>query len=410
VKAPPVAVFSEPELVDVLRDEPELLAMADAIAETQRPRPGVASFGRAALVGASFAAVIALLLASPWKGDHQPSLVDRALAAVGRGPVIHALIASDTGVRSIEVASGRETPLLATMETWFDERRRIEHNVTRIDGRVQDDTLRTPTGEVASWGSARGGPPPVLDPALAKSVDGYREALASGEARVVGDGSIDGKPVRWLRLTPADGSSERVAIAKDSSEPVRVETTWKSGGSWTYDVRSIGSLPEGSGDFNPPQPPSSPRPQAFMREPTPIAPADAPTVVRGAVALASAFEGLPLTKVVRAKLSTLFEPAANKEPVVSSGLEFEYGSDSLLDGRPYVWISEAKEPSPQYGWRPQLVPSPGNLLVRGAGGPSSHGSTGLMVRNGIYVTINASSRELMLEAARELRPYAGKGK
>ena len=99
-----------------------------------------------------------------------------------------------------------------------------------------------------------------------------------------------------------------------------------------------------------------------------------------------------------AKLSTLFDPGANREPSVSSGLELDYGSDSPRDGRPYLWIQEATQPNPQYGWRSSLLPARGQLLL-GLGG-------GLMVENGIYLTIRASDRELMLEAARALEPFA----
>lgn len=407
MNAPGVEVFTEADLVELLRDEPELLAVADSIAQTQGARGGLLRFRRSALAGAALAAaVVSLLVASPWQRGHAPSLVDRALAAVGRGPVLHSVIELDIGLTSIDLASGHETPVPATMETWFDTRRQIEHSVTRIDGRIQDEAVRTPTGVVGSWGAARGGPAPVLDPALAKSVDGYRAALASGEAKLLGDGMIDGHSVSWLELTPGDGSSERVAIDKDSSEPVRVEMSWKSGATWTYNVRSIEGLPEGSGNFQPPTPPTGPRPQSFMREPTQISPADATAVIPGALATGSAFQGLPLTKVIRAKLSTLFEPRADKEPVISSGLEFDYGSNSLVDGRPYLWISEATQPNSQYGWRPGLVPPSGDLLVVRSGAQPSQGGTGLMVKNGIYLSISASTRGLMLGAARALRPYA----
>jgi hypothetical protein len=325
--------------------------------------------------------------------------VERALAAVGQGPVIHAVIESETGLISIDIASGRETPVAGTMEIWFDEQRHVEHTLRRVDGRLTDDMLQTPNGTVSIAGVNPNIPPPVLDPALAKSVDGYRDALASGEAKPAGDGTVDGRAVAWLELTPPGGGSERVAIDRQTSEPVHVESVAEGGGRWDYNVLSIEALPDGSGDFTPPRPSSEPQPMAFAREPTPIAPAEATTVVPGALGLGSSFEGLPLVEVSRAKLSTLFEPDANRDPLVSSGLELDYGSDSLRDGRPYLWIQEATQPDPQYGWRPSLLPDRGHLLVLGG--------TGLMVENGVYATILASDRELMLRAARALAPISG---
>jgi hypothetical protein len=393
-----VNVWSEQDLVELLADEPELLALADAIAQTQMPSRLRSRLPRVAAAVAVTAATAALLVAAPWGGGGEPSLVAKALAAVGEGPVIHAVIESETGLTSVDIASGRETPVAGTLEIWFDEQRHVEHTLRRIDGRLADDILQTPNGTVSVAGVNPQIPPPILDPALAKYVDGYRDALASGEAKPAGVGTIDGRPVSWLELTPPGGGTERVAIDKDTSEPVRVESVSADGGRWNYDVLSNEALPEGSGNFSPPRPSTEPQPKAFMREPTAIAPEEATGVVPGALALGSAFNGMPLTQVLQAKLSKLFEPDANTEPIVSSGLEFEYGSDNLRDGRPYVWIEEATQPNPQYGWRPPLLPAPGRLLVLG--------TTGLMVKDGFYISILASDRGLLVDAARALEPFA----
>jgi hypothetical protein len=403
-----VEVFFDDELVELLGKEPELLAVADAIAETQPRRLWRSWLPRVGIAAGAAAAAVGLLVAAPWQSGHAPSLVDRALAAVGTGPVVHAVIETETGMTSIDLASGREKPVLGTMEVWFDQDRRIEHTLSRIDGQLQDDRLQTPTGVTALWGAVPGGPAPVLDPALAKSVDGYSKALASGDAKVLGDDSINGRPVTWLQLAPGQWGSERVAIDKLTSEPVRVETSWNGGRSWAYDVSSIQSLPEGSGDFTLPVPSTAPQPQAFMREPTPIAPEKAPTIVPGALALDAAFRGLPLTQVFETKLSTLFEPNAKREPIVSHGVEFQYGSESLRNGQPYLWLQEATQANPQLGWRLSLEPSPGELLVGPQAGPISAqvGSTGLMIENGIYISILANDPQLMLDAARALGRFS----
>src|SRR5205807_1519820 len=74
----------DPEVFETLRDEPELLALADAVAETQqldRPRRRVPLVRPLALAAAGAAAVVAVLL-WPGGGGHNPVL-DRALAAIG---------------------------------------------------------------------------------------------------------------------------------------------------------------------------------------------------------------------------------------------------------------------------------------------------------------------------------------
>ena len=91
-----ISPLRDPELVRMLADDPELLAIADALVETRREQPAsepvharrrrrLASVGAAAAVAA---AVVAVLLVSPWSGDGG-GLVGRALAAIGTGPVLH---------------------------------------------------------------------------------------------------------------------------------------------------------------------------------------------------------------------------------------------------------------------------------------------------------------------------------
>jgi hypothetical protein len=398
MSASTVDVFLEPELVELLRDEPGLLPLADAIAQTQSRRrrwPHLAA--ATALVAAS----AALLLVAPWGSGHEPSLVQKALAAVGNGPVIHAVIESDVGLRSLDLATGRETPVPATTEIWFDQQRKVEHTIMRLDGGVSEDMLQTPTRMVSLQG-AYPGARPILDPALARWVDGYREALANGGAKRAGEGTIDGRAVSWLELKPAEGGSERVAIDKQTSKPVRVETVWPTGGRWGYNVLSIESLSEGAGDFTVPTPAKGPQPMYFKREASPIPRSGSGIVVPGAVDLGQSFEGLALIKVLRAKLSTEFHPDAKTEPIVSSGVEFDYGSDRLVDKRPFVWLQEATEPKQIYDWRPGLVPAPGRLLLLGGAGSSFRGTSGLIVRDGVYVTIAASGRELLVAAAKSL--------
>ena len=81
------------EVLEELRDEPELLAIADAVVETQRIRRRVRPWGAVTVV--ALAAVLFLLvLASPWdRGGEPATVLDRALAAIDtRGRVVHMTI------------------------------------------------------------------------------------------------------------------------------------------------------------------------------------------------------------------------------------------------------------------------------------------------------------------------------
>jgi hypothetical protein len=236
----------DPEVLFELRGEPELLAVADALADVlaapssrRRRRWWLAGTGVAAAIGA--AAVVAGLLLTT--AAVQPSLVDRALAAVGDEPVLHAVVRQrqqpDTTL--VELSTGRRTAVPRVMETeiWFDEERAREHTITRVTGEQTRDELATPQGVTSENGpvwtcariaahpveATRAGvsckfsgdngttprhipeTPPSVDPALLGFVDGYRQALASGSARRIGEGIVDGQHVIWLefRLPTATG-------------------------------------------------------------------------------------------------------------------------------------------------------------------------------------------------------------
>ena len=81
------SAFADLEVVELLADRADLLAIADAVAATQRP-PAVRRRRtpmRLVAVAAVLGLAVALALVSPWSG--RGGLVDRALAAIGSGDV-----------------------------------------------------------------------------------------------------------------------------------------------------------------------------------------------------------------------------------------------------------------------------------------------------------------------------------
>jgi hypothetical protein len=402
-----ISVFHEPEVVELLADDPELLALADAIAATQagRRRRGAA---RILVAAAITAALAAIAVASPWHGSSRPSLVDRALAAIGSGPVLHAVLEHERlhELVAVDLTTSRERPLPATTEIWFDEKRDVEHSTFRIDGQLKDEALQSRTRIVTPHSSSSHprGAAPWLDPALREFLDGYRSALASGRATRDGQGMVDGRSVMWLRFSLEHGY-QRVAIDSETSLPIRVVTYW-GGPPTIYAVRRIETLPEGAGNFVPPRT-DRPEPEYYQRLPVRIAPRAASRVVPGALAAGTSFHGLPLVKVVETKLSTVFKPDEHVAPRVAKGLEFEYGTDDFRDAEPFLIVAETSEPEALNGWLDGPMPRPGEvvvgfdtvMLVR------AHWS-GLTVKDGIYLTILAPSRDVVLAAARALEPFS----
>jgi len=187
----PSDVLRDPEVIESLRDEPELLAIADAIHATlgedyrrQRRRRRIVRVGTLAAV-VSAAAVLALL--QPWSGGGS-GLVSQALAAIpGQGPVVHAVLRSPLpGVDLVDLRTGGAEREEVFSEFWFDPARELLHTLIRRDGVVVADVVASPEKTISAAGRVLGGASPSLDPALVAFASGYRDALASGSARPLG--------------------------------------------------------------------------------------------------------------------------------------------------------------------------------------------------------------------------------
>jgi hypothetical protein len=173
-------------------------------------------FGRYPVMFATSAALAgaaALLLVEPWKGS--PELLQQALAAIGSGRYVHAVYQSTSIPSQIDVASGNERPLAPLrIEAAYDTKTGASSIRGMVDGLV----------------FAGGGRP---DPAISFFATGYRTALATGKAHVVGTTTVDGEKAVILRFTThfttPDGNRypahEDVAISTATHIPLRV-TRW----------------------------------------------------------------------------------------------------------------------------------------------------------------------------------------
>ncbi len=193
------------EVLDLLREEPELLAIADAVADTQHaPRP-FRPFRAIAAVTLAAAAIFVLVLASPWGrgGGGRGNVLDRALAAIdSRGPVTHMTMRLDV------TRGGRTVPSIV-MESFYDKRAGLVRVVSRSNGKVLGDYTTAAAEDEFSF-----------FPGLLEGAAFYKEALANGEARIVGQGQWQGTPVYWVDLTKGGGLILRVGIGRDSYRPV----------------------------------------------------------------------------------------------------------------------------------------------------------------------------------------------
>jgi hypothetical protein len=212
--------------------------VAAAAGRRRRRRAGVS-------IALAVAGVVALALAWPFHAQHG-GFFDRALAAVGEGPVLHVVLRGDWGGTLVDLRTGERSPVYGDDEYWYDTETGRLHSIERLGTAVLDEELVRPQK------------PPVELEALGRD---YRHALAAGTARVDGEGTIDGDPVAWItihrELLPdvADGKehefAQQVAVSRRTFEPLALRATrdGKQGpGTFQY-VRGLRFLPEGGGDF-----------------------------------------------------------------------------------------------------------------------------------------------------------------
>ena len=372
------------------------------------------------------AAVIALGLIAPW--NRSPSFTEQALAAIGNGPVIHAVLRSETGETYINLATGRETPQIQTTEIWYDGERHLEHWRRSIHGHIGYDSLQTPTGITTSAGPTFAQHRyPKLDPALAGFVDGYRSALKRGSAHEVGAGKVNGREVTWIEFTFFRSSrwvdAERVAVDDHSALPLQIERLANGKSEGRSGVTLIESLPEGSGNFTAPK--AGPPSNGEKRDRgNPVSPAGAVKALPNALWAGDSVAGLSISSMRRETLTKEFMPKSELRPQVSNGIEIHYGNGwpwpgakvipegTTPDGS-FAWLEETTRADSIYSMEvePNVVPPAAGSLLLGqclAGSETQslfgRGCHGLVFENGVFVYVSASSRDLLLAAARALKP------
>jgi hypothetical protein len=438
------------EVLELLADDPELLALADAVAAAQREpvrsRRRVSRRVLAATVVLAGAVVLALV--APWNTGRS-TLVDRAIAAIGDGPVLHAITRETTsggGLTLVDLQTGERSAPVSVLEQeiWYDRAKGLAHTISRINGRLSGDVLQTPDGSFSSDGpvitcawiarhpveatkervscrfdgdngtTPRDVPeaPPSVDPALAGFLTQYRDALASGGARKTGEGVVDGTPVYWLSISidvPTDPTAppsppveerELVAVDRDSYRPVLVKTLFNGSQAREYQVVEIGSVARDEANFARPElrPARERVTIGDVASHTEIDPSQAAGALgRPVFWLGREFGNLTLSSVERLKVTTGYARSTGLPPRLDDAVRFTYEDDQGHELR----LAESLRPEFAFGWGfltralPE-GPAPGKLVLGGF--------AAFMVRDGVYIAIYAVDAEQSIAVARALLP------
>jgi len=288
--------------------------------------------------------------------------------------------------------TGRRTIQTVEYELWADRQLSRFHIVMRLHGRLVGDVLLP---NDAGKGTVTAG---RVDPAFAALWSGYREALASGAAKLERKGAIDGRAVYWLRFASFERRlpGTEVAIDARTYKPVLFRTHL---GSRHLDQRVLVAETIGF------------RASDFTRR--------GPSLLRGSVSSGSSRTQLPpRPPVVKSRWLTAGPYAAGLKlaavnPLSSStngrtvhGIEIVYGESARgAPNRRSLTIQEVPRPDDPTLWK--SIPR-GSVAIQESESSSSQGGmrtewTGYVYRDGIYVTIDtARSEHAIVSVARAL--------
>lgn len=362
------------ETIELLRNDPDLLAIADAIVSTQRlerPRRPVLLGGGA--LSAAVAAVIVFVLVSPWSGS-SGDLVDQALAAIGGGGNVRMIVERTLPDESVvEPLTGASRPVLVSIESWYGLAAGSLRSVTRRNGVVVSDVFQQ-----------RSKPQPALgftvDPALQRFARDYPNALRTRQLAIE-NGSTARVPTLVLPASATGGTGVVVRLDPQTRLPAELLVR---GQSWA--VRLISDRFDQSDAF---------RTAQVIRRPSrgSVIASKSIGLTNGAILLRPWIAGARLVGVRAEVLSS--DKSGN-----ATGYRLSY-----RDRNGWVEVEEARSAQPAYGFFGNLtmnfdpVPSGGRVVVSRLADQLWRGQ---MRIHGVYLTIKATSRPLLLAAARAL--------
>jgi len=376
--------------------------VVDALEGLSPPRPApdrwreiaVAESGRRTLLLAPLAlaaTVAVVVLAWPFGGGTHGTLLERAAAAIGDGPVLHVVVQDGWGGTQIDLASGARTEIHGTDEYWYDPQKGVRE-VSSFAGVVQGDAFYPPARLQ------------YLDKTLAFLATDYRKALQSGSARVLGSDTVDGRPVYWIRVDTqmlpdtSDGRDHEwahdVAVAQDTLKPVATRETRDGivGPDGISHVESIETVESASLSVTHP---SIEGVHMRFDQTGSLTHAEASEVLGAPVLTAGEeIDGLRLSRIAK-QTRTVGD-------VTHTGVSLYYGPDSgggigtLDPAAPFLRVSETLTLDDLFQRGVEgYSPPAGTVLIFGT-------TIGVMQSQGVHIALEGSSQQLLLDAARAL--------
>jgi hypothetical protein len=375
-----------------------------------RPRFRLGRRFAAAAIAAAAVAVGTALLPGRLADEGNVGVVERALAAVSAGPVLHAIVENeDSRAILVDLASGEETVEPERHEYWYDEERGELHARLTIGNEVVNEVH---VSRVA-------GPPPHRALAFAT---GYREALESGRARVVRWETVDGRRAPVLSIAvPAAGSdpprrgeasqpayTEEVVVDGDTFEPLRFRHLYGpdvvSGPVFWWRVVSIEAIERDDDDFRA-GPPSFPWTRFAPSNDKEITLDEASTALgRPALWSGPSIDGARLERIGVVTTAITWTDGRETE---SPSLLIRYEAPGEKGRWLWMQVGTSPETTPRFGpVDGEAVPA-GKVRVTEVKAHDDRSIDmwfGNVERDGVYINMQSPQRELIVEAARALKP------
>ncbi|HEX7168594.1 MAG TPA: hypothetical protein VF230_16555 [Acidimicrobiales bacterium] len=360
---PPAPVRLDDELLTLHEDEPELLAIADAVAATQRSSDWRHRRRLPAAAAVAAAIAVAAGVAVALTEDSSAGVVDDARRALEQGSVLHAIVSTPLPNDVIvDVARGTTAPSRAETLAWFDS----------ASGRVRVAGRRN--GEIVSVADT-----PTTQ--AARFLQAYDDALAAGRVEEVSE-------ARRSFAIRADGVAGVVELGADDLP----ESFTPRGGRTIRFARF--AVTEAVPAVSAPPATASASGSIVGKETTTLA---AATRRAGFRPLApEELAGLPLRRLLLERLATADPQGA----LVGNGVAALYS-----DGTRFIAVRQSRSPAPAYGFVGGLtaggnpVPRNPRVDVRRQGTEA----LGQFRLGDVYVAIRASNETLVVSAVRELR-------
>ena len=384
------------EVLEELRDDPELLAIADAVVETQRIRRRLTPMGAVTAVAVA-AALFVLVLASPWdRGGGNGFVVERALAAIDtRAPVTHVTLRISQGTR-VDLSTGKTSHPALIADVWQERGAGLVRFVARRDGELVTD--QTYSGKDAEFEGA-------FYTGFAEAAAWYRDALKTGKAREDGSGEWRGRPVYWLEIldSPAPGKM-RVGVDRKTYNPVVLSYLDQESGDVGFEmgVLALEYVSRDEANFGRPVPGGGGLMSGGGGSISPggsLSPAEARTALGvTAVWVGSKLDDFALKSI---DLEDSFVQEEGKKPKRGKTLRLHYGGIQIAEvpADSPVWDSVGDGRPPPTGFADLTT-----FRTASSNEPERTRWSATTSVGPVWVSIEAPSRELAIRAARELRP------